>query len=721
MRAPLRRSTWIPALLGLATLLSSPGADAQQHTVFDLVSNADLAHLVRADGLAVDAGAWAFPRYVDGDVRARRWRFGVADGAAQVAVAKVRKVFLYLPLTEAQLPTTTSLRLRVLPAGKGRTLAASVNGKALESRKLTQGWQTVSWTLPAGSLRAGENRLDLDFGGGGKVLGGAGSAALGWLHLSGATGDAPPALDLRPGPGRLAVPAGGGGLAWYVFVPKGAQGALTVKAAATPGCAVVATVGAASEPLRVEGQPSPEGTPLQLDLAPLAGTVARLELSSSPACPAVEVESGSGLVLAGEAPTAGPPGPKPKHIILYIIDTLRADRLKVYAPGARVQTPTLDRLVAEGTTFLQTYAQGNESYVSHAAIFTGQYPRRSGIWAGGRKLGAHHLLISEALQTTGMKTAGLTSNGYIDVRNGYLQGWNHYVNTLVQKRPYLAPGLLKQVRTWADRHLEERFFLYVGPVDPHVSYRAHADLIERYDPGPYTGPYRRVCSGGELGKIKARPEKVRPRDRARIEALYDNEVDFSDVHLGRFLEHLRAKGTLDDTLLVVTSDHGDEFWEHGSVGHGHSLYDELVHVPLIVRYPPLFPAGLQIPEGVDQVDIFPTLVDAAGAPAPEGVQGASLLPLVRGVGRGYPRPSIAMLARSKYALRLAHYKLHLGRDGKRRLFDLAADAGEQSDVVAERPFASRWLADAAALLVAYEESWDKKTWGVASNLSGQHP
>ena len=359
--------------------------------------------------------------------------------------------------------------------------------------------------------------------------------------------------------------------------------------------------------------------------------------------------------------------------------------------------------------------------MSHAAIFTGQFPRRNGVYTGERKLKKSHTLISEVMQAAGMRTGGYTSNGYIDVRNGYLQGWHSYVNALVQHKPYNAPGLLKQARGWVEDQGDKPYFLYVGTVDPHVSYRAHADILPIYDPAPYSGRYKKVIAGVELDKIKGkRAAGVSKRDRVRIEALYDNEVDFSDRHLGKFLAFLEERGQLDETMVIITSDHGDEFWEHGDIGHGHSLYEELVHVPLIVRYPPMFPAGLRVEEGVDTLDIFPTAVDAKGAEIPDDVQGESLLPLVQGVGRGYPRPSVAERHARTYAMRLAHYKIHVGRRGKRRLFDLSNDPTEQKDVLAERPLAARWLADAAGLFVGYEKTWDKRTWGVASNLTGKH-
>lgn len=719
---PLAVTALAAAFLTAAALVEAAPAAAATHVVYDLGANRGHAHLLRGGGIAVRAGDWSFPRYTDGNIRRERWTVGVADGTATVSLSDKRQSWLFVPLGADEAGRVTRLRLHVQPGRSGAPLSVTLNGKKLPAKTLESGWQTVAWDLPAGSVVAGENRLALDFGATGKVAGRSAAGGLEWLSFDDGTQPVAdrPDLALSDAEDALRLP-GAGGLAWYVFVPEGGALALTL-AGSGPPCGVAVVARSATQTVRGDVTLAVGGgeTTTTLDLAALAGDVARLSLEAAPGCREVTLRSGA-LTRPGPTPTWTRSGPPPKRIVLYIIDTLRADRLKSYNPKTRVRTPNLDRLAAEGTVFLQNYSQGNESYVSHAAIFTGQFPLTNGVYTGDLELRAAHRLISEAVKAAGLRTAGFTSNGYIDVRNGYLQGWDTYVNALIQKKPYKAPGLLAQARGWVEKQGDKPWFLYIGTVDPHVTYRAHDDILPYYDPAPYSGKYRKSCSGDELGRIKAAPERVSPRDRVRIEALYDNEVDFSDRHLGEFLDFLAARGQLDETMIIITSDHGDEFWEHGDVGHGHSLYEELVHVPLIVRYPPLFPAGAKVREGVDTIDIYPTVLDALGQAAPQDLQGASLLPLAHGIGQGYPRPSVATRSGLLYGVRLDRYKMIVKRQGERRLYDLETDPTEQKDVIAEKPLAARFVADAAGLFIHYEKEWKKAEWGVASNLRGVPP
>ena len=702
-----------PAALGLSAPATASGEE--RHVVYDLLANRAHAHLLRGNGILIDAGSWSFPRYLNGNVRGERWSLGVSSESETVAVARKRETWLYVPVGQRDAPHVRRLEMRVRPARGGVSMTVKLNGSALPGKTLEAGWQTVAWVLDEGAVASGENRIDLDFGGVGRVLGRQGAGALHWLRLDdGSAGE--PDLALEAAGGGLHVPEDGG-LVWYVFAGEGARVHVTFGGApASCGLKLLAENG--QEGVQETRATAPGGD-FELDLDPttLGADVVRLVVSAEPGCGEVRLTKG-GLTLPGPAATWTRTAPVPKRVILYIIDTLRADRLKAWNPDSRVRTPVLDRLSREGAVYLQNYSQGNESYVSHAAIFTGEFPMTNGVYTGERKLHAQHLLVSEVVRAAGLRTGGFTSNGYIDVRNGYLQGWHTYVNALIQKKPYKAPGLLRQARSWVDDQGDRPYFLYVGTVDPHVSYRAHAEILPLYDPAPYSGRYRKVCSGDELGRIKGRGSSVTPRDRVRIEALYDNEVDFSDRHLGEFVQFLEEKGQLDETMLIITSDHGDEFWEHGDVGHGHSLYEELVHVPLIIRYPPMWAAGTRVTEGVDTVDIFPTIIDALGIEMPERLQGESLLPLAHGVGRGYPRPSVATRNGRTYAMRLARYKMILSTRGKRRVFDLATDPTEQRDVLARHPVATRILADAAGLFIAYEKGWKKRSWGVASNLLG---
>ena len=168
-------------------------------------------------------------------------------------------------------------------------------------------------------------------------------------------------------------------------------------------------------------------------------------------------------------------------------------------------------------------------------------------------------------------------------------------------------------------------------------------------------------------------------------------------------------------MVIFTADHGEELWDHGKIGHGQSLREELVHVPLLISYPPLFPPGKVVDEGVEIIDLLPTIVDALGGKQPGDAQGESLVPLAQGDGAGYPRPAIASQYELAHTMRLGRWKLWIGGSGDVRLFDAATDAAESKELSAERPLERRFVTDAMGLWMAYQAQWKKSRWGVASN------
>jgi arylsulfatase A-like enzyme len=206
------------------------------------------------------------------------------------------------------------------------------------------------------------------------------------------------------------------------------------------------------------------------------------------------------------------------------------------------------------------------------------------------------------------------------------------------------------------------------------------------------------------------------RDRERIRALYDSNVSYQDQQLGRLLAQLRESGIADRTMIIVTADHGDELWEAGRVGHGGSLRDILVRVPLLIHYPPRFPAA-SVSEGVETIDIVPTIADVLGVPADPTWQGESLVGLASGTGRGYPRLAMASQYENLHTARLAHWKLTARGNAPPELFDLRADPHEKRDQSARQPMVVRWLADALWLLRTYNREWRKATWGNPANVT----
>src|SRR5262249_37542094 len=159
-----------------------------------------------------------------------------------------------------------------------------------------------------------------------------------------------------------------------------------------------------------------------------------------------------------------------------------------------------------------------------------------------------------------------------------------------------------------------------------------------------SGRYQNEANGDEVDAMTAGRVTPSERDKERIIALYDSNVSYQDDLVRRVIDALP-----DDTMLVITADHGDELWEDGRVGHGASLRDPLIHVPLIVHYPPLYPAA-SVDDGVEHVDILPTLLDAAGAAPIDDAQGEPLRAVAYAAGRGYPRPGISSLYENAHAM-----------------------------------------------------------------------
>ena len=168
-------------------------------------------------------------------------------------------------------------------------------------------------------------------------------------------------------------------------------------------------------------------------------------------------------------------------------------------------------------------------------------------------------------------------------------------------------------------------------------------------------------------------------------------------------------------MIVITADHGEELWDFGRIGHGHSLRNPVVDVPFIINYPPLFGSGVRVREGVDTLAVMPTILDAIGAPIPPDVQGDSLLGLAQGVGAGYPRPSMATQYEFAHTIRVEDYKLWVGGKGVPRVYDLGTKAGEKKDISRGKPVLTRWLTDCLSTFLIYQPRWRKTRWGVASN------
>jgi arylsulfatase A-like enzyme len=680
-------------LLFGSLLLSCSTALADRHGVFSLVDNRPLGHLQRRGGLYIPAGSAGMAKYTRFGRPPAAWKLRATDDGKKVALVATAAT-LEVPLTAAQAgANVVHLSMR---SPKPSSVKIAAHGKASAAVALKAGWQIVSVPMPAGALSVGENSLGFTFAQSG--------AAIEMIQVG---GTAPTETEGKSA--GLLLPKGGG-IAYYAYVPK--AGGLTLNGDAG-GCKVT---------VRVDGGPEQEAKldGSSVDLAKHGGKFARVELlADGPSCTAAKITDGQ-LTTDGAAPARFAANP-PKNVIIWLTDDTRSDKYKLYNSKSRVETPVFDELAKSSTLFKVAYTQGNESRVSHASLWTSAYPSVHNMLSDKAKLAPSFVTLAESVRPSGRYTAGVMGNGYIDAFWGFGDGWDSFKNNLHSGGGLKADDLLATARKTLDTPplkwgAAKNFFLYIGTIDAHVSWRAHEPWLAKYDPEPYNGPFVKACLDPQLDNIVAGKLPITERDKTRIIALYDADVSYNDHVLGLLMSDLQKHGRADDTMLIITSDHGEEFWDHGRIGHGQSLREELVHVPFLIHYPPYFPPGKVVDEGVDVLDVLPTVDDALGVAPPEGAQGESLVPLAAGIGAGYPRPSIASQYELAWAMRLDRYKIWVGGRGDVQLYDAASDAHEDHELSKDHPTERRALTDALGTFLAFRNQWKKKKWGVASNL-----
>jgi len=383
---------------------------------------------------------------------------------------------------------------------------------------------------------------------------------------------------------------------------------------------------------------------------------------------------------------------KPKNVVVYLIDTLRADKLSPINPKTRVKTPGLERFVAGASTFLAGHTQENWTKPSVATLFSGLMPWEHTATGGSSVVPPSVPMLSEILKREGFTTASFIANGYVSDRFGFGRGWDFYRNYIRENRRTKSEFVAADVLSWLDsRPKNKPFFLYVHTIDPHVPYRPPADFLAMYGDPNYRGKVDFRTNALFLEHVKIGKIKLDPRDKAHLEALYDGEISYHDVHFNAILDGLRRRGLDEDTLVIVTADHGEEFWDHGSVGHGHNVYEELLHIPFFVKHPGIERAGMQFRDPVGLVDILPTVLDALDKPIPEGTSGRSILPLLKGESTSEPRFTVSGFMDNWRTIVVGDRKLIVRPRNRQYLHLLADDPGEQKDVSAAHPLTTRYL------------------------------
>ena len=310
------------------------------------------------------------------------------------------------------------------------------------------------------------------------------------------------------------------------------------------------------------------------------------------------------------APAVTVPGAKAPLVILYLVDTLRADHTGPYG-YTRDTTPELDAFAKDAVVFEQAIASASWTKPSVASLFTSLPPGRHRAVQLRDRLDDSALTLAEMLQAKGYATGATIANSVIYLPEAnFHQGFDYFEGLHGEEgRPSKiveAAPLVDRALAWLDVRAGLPTLLYVHTMDPHVPYTPPAPFDRKYDPPPVE----------DHPGQDPRTDYKEPLDRERLVAQYDGEIAYGDREFGRFVRELKARGLYEDALIVFLADHGEEFLDHGKWLHGRSVFDELVRVPLIVKLPGRRHGGRRVEQQVRLVDVLPTLLASQGLPAP---------------------------------------------------------------------------------------------------------
>jgi arylsulfatase A-like enzyme len=396
-------------------------------------------------------------------------------------------------------------------------------------------------------------------------------------------------------------------------------------------------------------------------------------------------------------------------IILVYLDALRSDHLGC-SGYPRNTSPHIDRLAGQGVRFGTVISQAPSTFPSVHSALTSKLA--SFFLDANACLPPKHLTLAECLKNRGYRTVAISSSPVVTRSNtayslgGFEQGFDIFDESVSYGQEWnwqwrSPEGVVEKALEWIEKS-DRPLFLFLYIMDPHSDYRSPEPFNSLFDPD-YRGK-----EAVALGKVASFEKEtlmgldpgLDERDIRHLVALYDGEIAYADSQVRRLVTWLRERGRLDDTLLVLTSDHGEEFLEHGGLQHGYTLYSEVIRVPLIFRYPPRIPEGTVIEDRIVQsLDLAPTVLDLAGIERPAGMQGQSLVPLIRGIEPAWRPYAISESPfADKKALIAGKWKyiytpgtrplnpvLRVEKAPGRSLYNLEDDPRELRNVYAENP------------------------------------
>lgn len=442
------------------------------------------------------------------------------------------------------------------------------------------------------------------------------------------------------------------------------------------------------------GQRESAWIPCEADLSSLAGKTVRLEFTIEAAQEiALQFYLGEPMITTA----AGAQQRRP-NIILVSLDTLRADHVSAYGHD-RPTTPNLDALATRSARFARVWSAAPNTGPSHLAMLTGFFPALhefllTELDAMFTRLSPSIPSLATYTRAAGYRTAAFTGGGYMTAVSEFNRDFDEFNE---QVNMFWTISDLKGVRdrkeigfrralNWIERNADGgSFFLFLHTYAPHSPYAAPPEYDDTFSSQGKSSLPPFTANSVLQSMIKEFTENpdlaFDADDLAHIRTTYDRGILWTDTAVGELIHTLDIQGVLDNTILVITSDHGEEFFEHRGFLHN-TGYNELLSVPLIVHYPAAIPADSVIRQPIQNVDLTPTILDLAGLPVPDFLHGRSRADLLRGAASEAPGPPLYFSMRRHWMSVMSdRYKLHVRHvQGDVQFFDIAADPGEQRDL-----------------------------------------
>ena len=684
--------------------------EAPRETLRDLTADFDLADLEREPGL-VDLGTPAarplLRRGWSQDETAGGHTFVWSDGPESEV-----EFFLAAP---RDVPLSLAGEAYRFPGAPVQEISLSLNGKPVGRIANIAGRVDSTIVLSGRDLRAGTNRLALRYAwtrSPAEATAGEESdprrLAVAWDFLRFGTG-VDERSRARAAGGQLALPFGWR-LSSYLRLPPGAElsieelrsrdgrpGELRVllqseggpqrelaHLKATGDAATVKLDAAGAEPVRLSLVAVPGG-------AGGDGLLLRRPLVEIPRRADSHDRRPTAATAAPAALRRPAPGVRPRNVIIYLVDALRADHLGCYGYGKPV-SPRTDAFAREATLFRHAVAQSSWTRPSVATILTGLLPRTHGVHRRRHALAAQAVTLAEVLHERGYRTAGFVTNGNVARGFGFAQGFDTY--RLLPRKRSAATDVNAQAAEWlATAKGGAPFFLYLHTVEPHAPYTPPPPFRQRFAPGVRGEELTGMHVFKLLREGRLAPTPALRRD---LLALYDAEIAANDAAFGELRDLLVRRGLWEDTMIVFLSDHGEEFLDHGGWEHGRTLHAEMLDVPLIVRIPGAG-EGRIVERQVQHADVVPTILEALGLPLPAGVEGRSFLASIHGdAPPGGDEEAYSWL--DEFGVRASsvttpawHLIVAQAPTAERNLYDRRADPGERRDLEPDRPVRAGFL------------------------------